>query len=163
MLKLVMLTAVLAFASAYTFAQNRDVFQSNHEIRVAPGDKPSDVTCLLCSIYVRGEVTGDVTAIGGNVILQDGAQVHGDTTSVFGDVRLEPETSAGRDVTAVGGTVRRDPQAEVKGDVTSLEGRGWLMLIFVLPLVIFGGFLALVGWIAFWLVRRNNQRIPATA
>jgi hypothetical protein len=163
MLRLVMLTAVLACGSAYTFAENRDLFQSNHDIRVEPGDKARDVTCLRCSIYVRGEVSGDVTAIGGNVILQDGAQVHGDTTSVFGDIRLEPETSAARDVTAVGGSVRRDPQAAVKGDVTSLEGGGWLMLIVVLPLVIFGGFLALVGWIVFWLVRRNRQRIPVTA
>ena len=112
---------------------------------------------------LRGEVRGDVTAIGGNVVLENGAQVHGDTTSIMGDIQLGADTNADRDVTAVGGAVRRDSQAVVKGDVTALEGQGWLTLIFLVPLVMLGGLLALIVWLVLWLVRRTNQRVPATA
>ena len=160
MFKLTVLTAALIVTSTVAFAENRDVFRSNHDIYVEPNESPRDVTCLRCTIYVRGEVNGDVTAIDGNVVLENAAQVHGDTTSIFGDVRLAAETTASRDVTAVAGTVHRDPRAVVNGDVTSLEGGAWTLLIVVVPLAILGGFIALIAWIIFWMVRRNEQRLP---
>ena len=161
--RLVVLTAMVLVASAYTFAGNADRFQANHDIYVETNDNPNDVTCFRCSIYVRGEVRGDVTVIGGNIVLENGAQVHGDTTSIMGDIHLAADTNADRDVTAVGGAVRRDSQATVKGDVTALEGQGWLALIFVVPLVLLGGLLALIVWLVLWLVRRTNQNVPVTA
>ena len=117
--------------------------------------------CLFAD--VRGEVRGDVTALGGNIVLESGAQVHGDTTSIMGDIQLGADTNADRDVTAVGGAVRRDSQAVVKGDVTALEGQGWLALVFLVPLVMLGGLLALIVWLVLWLVRRTNQNVPVTA
>ena len=161
--RLVALTAMLLAASAYTFAGNPDRFQTNHDIHVETNDNPNDVTCFHCSIYVRGEVRGDVTAIGGNIILENGAQVHGDTTSIMGDIHLAADTKADSDVTAVGGAVRRDSQASVKGDVTAMDGQGWLVLIFLVPLVLLGGMLALIVWLVFWLVRRTNQKFPVAA
>ena len=161
--KLITVTAILLVASAYSFADNRDRFQTNQDIHVQANDSPSDVTCLRCSIYVRGEVRGDVTAMGGNIILETGAQVHGDTTAILGDIHLAANTTAGRDVTTVGGSIRRDPQATVKGDLTALEGQGWLILVFLVPLVFLGGMLALIGWIVFWLIRRTDQRVAVAA
>jgi hypothetical protein len=161
--RLVSMTAMLLVASAYTFAGNPDRFQTNRDIHVETNDNPNDVTCFRCSIYIRGEVRGDVTAIAGNVVLENGAQVHGDTTSIMGDIHLGADTNVDRDVTAVGGAVRRDSQATVKGDVTALEGQSWLLLIFVVPLVLLGGMLALIVWLVLWLVRRTNQRVPVTA
>jgi hypothetical protein len=161
--RLTMLAGVMLFASAYVVAANQDRFQSNHDIRVEASDKANDVTCLNCSIYVSGEVNGDVTAIDGNVILENGGQVHGDTTSIFGDVRLGANTSADRDVTAVVGSVQRDSQAAVKGDVTALEGEGWIFLVVIFPLALLGGTIALVVWLIFWLVRRNSQNVPLAA
>jgi len=155
--------ASLVLTASIGFAQNHDRFQSNHDIRVEAADKANDVTCLNCSIYVTGEVAGDVTAIDGNVILENGAHVHGDTTAVLGNVRLDANTNAERDVTAVVGSIQRDSQATVKGDVTALDGGGWLFLIVVLPLALLGGLIALVVSIVLWLVRRSNQRIPVTA
>ena len=155
--------AVVVLASAYTFAANADRFQTNHDIHLDASDKAQDVTCFNCSIFVRGEVSGDVTTIGGNIILEDGAQVHGDTTSIVGDIRLGANTRTGQDVTAVVGSVRRDPGSQVTGDVTAIEGRGWLILVVVLPLVVVGAVLALVGWLVFWLVRRSDKRVPVVA
>ena len=155
--------AGLVLTTSLVLAQNHDRFQSNHDIRIAAADKANDVTCLNCSIYVTGEVEGDVTAIDGNVILEDGAHVHGDTTALLGNVRLGANSNAERDVTAVVGSIQRDPQATVKGDVTALDGGAWLFLIVILPLALLGGLIALVVSIILWLVRRNQQRIPVTA
>ena len=91
-LRLIAVTAMLLVASSYTFAGNSDRFQTNHDIHVETNDNPNDVTCFRCSIYVRGEVRGDVTAIGGNIVLESGAQVHGDTTSIMGDIQLGADT-----------------------------------------------------------------------
>lgn len=157
------LLAGVVLASTFTLAANLDRFQSSHDIRVDAADKPNDVTCLNCSIYVSGEVIGDVTAINGHVILENGALVHGDTTTILGDIRLGANTSAGGDVTAIVGTVERDSQAAVKGDVTALQGGGWVFLVIILPLAIFGGLVTLVVWIIFWLVRRSSQNVPLAA
>jgi len=162
-LRLIAVTATLLVVSVYTFAGNSDRFQTNRDIHVETNDNPNDVTCFRCSIYVRGEVRGDVTALGGNIVLESGAQVHGDTTSIMGDIQLGADTNADRDVTAVGGAVRRDSQAVDKGDVTALEGQGWLALVFLVPLVMLGGLLALIVWLVLWLVRRTNQNVPVTA
>jgi hypothetical protein len=131
--KLAILSGLLLNAS-FIFAENHDRFQSNHDMRVDALDKANDVTCLNCSIYVSGEVAGDVTAIDGNIILENGAHVHGDTTAVLGSVRLGANTNADQDVTAVVGSIQRDSQATVKGDVTALDGGAWLFLIVIIPL-----------------------------
>src|ERR1700712_1038226 len=97
--------AGLILTASIGFAQNHDRFQSNHDMRIDALDKANDVTCLNCSIYVSGEVAGDVTAIDGNIILENGAHVHGDTTAVLGSVRLGANTNADQDVTAVVGSI----------------------------------------------------------
>jgi hypothetical protein len=158
-----MILALLVLTASFSLAENHDRFQSNHDIRIDISDKANDVTCMNCSIYVAGEVAGDVTAIDGNVILEDGAQVHGDTTAILGNVRLGANSSADRDVTAVVGSIQRDSQATVKGDVTALDGGKWLFLIVVLPLAFIGGVIALVVSLIVWLVRRSGQRIPVAA
>jgi hypothetical protein len=153
----------LLLAASFTFAENHDRFQSNHDIRIDVSDKANDVTCMACSIYVAGEVAGDVTAIDGNIILENGAQVHGDTTAILGNVRLSANTNADQDVTAVVGSIQRDSQATVKGDVTALDGGAWLFLIVILPLAFLGGLIALVVSIVLWLVRRSQPRVPIAA
>jgi hypothetical protein len=138
-------------------------FQTGHDIQVESNEQTGDVTCLDCSIYVHGSVRGDVTAIDGSVILEDGAVVTGDTTAIFGDVRLDSLADAKKDVTAIVGAVRRNPHASIKGDVTELNGGGWILLVVGLPLVVLGGTLALFGWLILWLIRRVNRPAPLAA
>jgi hypothetical protein len=136
---------------------NADRFQINHDIRIEPRDKVGDVTCLNCSIYVRGQVSGDVTTINGNVVAEQGAAIAGDVTTILGNARVENGTQVAGDLVAIGGTVRRDPQATVAGDVTSMgEGGGWIFLIFLLPFAFLGGIVALI----IWLIRRSRQPAP---
>jgi hypothetical protein len=131
----------------------RDRTQLGHNISVGPGEEVAEATCFGCSVRVRGRVTGDVTTFGGSIVVEDQGQIGGDATSFGGDVRLEKEVKILGDVTVFGGQMRRDATATVSGDVTSFSGTGWLLLVFGLPLVIFGAFVAFVVWLVRRLMR----------
>lgn len=158
----ILLTALLVTFIATTQAVaggNAERFQMNHDIRVGVDDNASDVTCLNCSVYVRGHVSGDIFTLNGNIIVEPEGQIGGDLATLGGDVRLESGTQVGGDVAAIGGAVRRDNAATVGGDVSAVGNRSWAVLIIFLP------FAAIAGFIAFivWLVQRARHPITATA
>jgi hypothetical protein len=146
--------AIFLVPSARLAAEtNPDRFQMNHDIRIQPDEKVGDVTCIGCSVYVRGQVSGDVTSIAGSVIAEPGASIAGDVTTIGGDVRVESGTQVAGDLTAIGGDLRRNPQASVAGNVTTMGGHGWVFVIFLLPFVILGGIVALI----IWLIQRSRR------
>ncbi len=59
--RLGILLIVSTFAlPALGFAEHsHERFQMNRDIRVEQNDKTGDLTCLNCSVYIRGEVAGD--------------------------------------------------------------------------------------------------------
>jgi hypothetical protein len=139
---------VSALLAAPALAQrSSDRVEINHDIFVEPGQKSGDLVCINCSIFVRGEVAGDVVTIHGNVVIEQGAHVAGDVTTVLGNLRVQGAAQIGGDAVAVGGTVRNEPQASIGGDITSLGGAGWTVLIILLPLAFLGGFIALIVWL----------------
>jgi hypothetical protein len=142
---------VVALSSA-AFA-DRDRTQVGHTINIGPDEEVGDATCFGCSIRVRGHVSGDVTAFGGSVVVEDQGQVGGDATVFGGDIRIDKAAKVSHDVTVFGGRIRRDPSAEVGGDVTTMGGPGWLFLIFLMPLIFLGMFIALIVWIIRRLLR----------
>jgi cytoskeletal protein CcmA (bactofilin family) len=144
----------LAFAES-----SHERFQMNRDIRVEQNDKTGDLTCLNCSVYIRGEVAGDIFALNGRVVVEQGAQVSGDVATLLGDVRLDDGAKIAGDVAAIGGTVRRSPQATIAGDVSSMAGAGWVILAFLVPLLVVAGFVALIVW----LIRRARRPPPLTA
>ena len=151
---------VLALLAAPALAQrSSDRVQFNHDIIVQPGQESGDLVCVNCSIFVRGEVAGDVVAVHGNVVIEEGAKVAGDVTTVLGNLRIPGTAQVKGDAVAVGGTVRSGPQATIGGDVTSLGGTGWTVLIVLLPLAFIGGFVALIVW----LVARVRRPTPIAA
>ena len=144
----------LGALSSTAFADGaRDRTQFGHNIIIGPGEEASDVTCFGCSVRVRGRVTTDVTTFGGSIVVEDQGQIGGDATSFGGDVRLDKEVKIQGDVTVFGGQVRRDASSTIGGDVTNFGGSGWLLLVFGLPLAIFGAFVALVVWLVRRLMR----------
>ncbi len=155
----VLMAAATFLSVSGAFAQSSDQVHIAHDIYVQPQDKAGDLVCVGCSIYVRGQAAGDAVAVGGSVILEQGARVAGSVTAVAGGIRLQTESEIGGDVTAVGGVVRRDPQSKIGGDVTSLGGAGWTLLILLAPLVLFGGFVTLI----IWLFQRRRPVAPAAA
>jgi hypothetical protein len=154
------LAFVLALATVAFADGSHDRTQFGHNITVGPDENVSEITCFGCSVRVRGHVDGDVTTFGGSIVLEDGAEVSGDTTSFAGEIRLDQGVKVDGDVTAFAGNIRRAPSASVGGDVTNMGGPGWILLIFVLPLVLFAAFVAFI----IWLIRRLLQpSVPAAA
>ena len=120
----------------------------------------SEVTCFGCSVRVLGRVAGDVTTFGGGVVVEDQGQIGGDLTSFGGNLRMEKAANIGGDVTVFGGRIRRDDSAKIGGDVATFSGTFWLLLIFGLPFVILGAFIALIVWIVRMATRRQAP-VPA--
>src|SRR5580704_2730688 len=139
--------AVISFSAPLVAQQNSDQVHIARDICIQPQDKAGDLVCVGCSIHVRGQVAGDAVAVGGSVVLEQGAQVAGGVTTVVGNIRLQTGTQIAGDVAAIAGMIKRDPQSTISGDVTSLGGAGWMLLILVAPLVLFGGFVALIVWL----------------
>jgi hypothetical protein len=139
---------------------SHDRTQFGHEIVVEQGEKATDVTCFSCSVRVRGRVSGDLTTFGGTVVIEQDGEVMGDTTVFAGDLHLESGARV-REVTVFGGKLRRDPSASVRGDVTTFGGGAglWLFIVFGLPFVVVGAFIALIVW----LIRKFSRRqaVPA--
>lgn len=154
--------AVSCIALALTTAPkgSPNYTQFGRSINIGPSDEVGELTCIACNIHVRGLVAGDVTAIGGSIVVTDEAQVSGDVTSVGGDLRLTKEVKIAGDVTVIGGQLHRDPETSVTGEITALSGGGWLLLIFVVPLVLFGLLLAFVIWL---IQRLRRPPVPVHA
>jgi len=153
------LAVATLFSSVAMAEGSADRVQVGRDIVVQPNEKTGDLVCVGCSIFVRGQTAGEVVAVAGNVVLEQGVQVAGGVTAVAGDVRLQRAVQVAGDVVAVAGTVRRDPTATIAGDVTSLAGSGWMILIFLVPLVLLGGFVALIVW----LIQRSRRPAPVAA
>jgi hypothetical protein len=156
------IVATLILAVAANAKDNPEYTHIGRTINIDADQQAGDVTCVACNIYIRGQVSGDVTTLGGNIFMEDHGQVGGDVTAVAGSLRLDSTAKIGGDATVVGGEMRRVVGAEVGGDVTHVGGFGWawLLLIFVLPLAVLGGIIMLI----IWIVRRLTvPRVSATA
>ena len=141
-------------------AANRDYTKIGSNIDIQANEQVGDVTCIACSIRVRGQVAGDVTAIAGSIVIESPAQVAGDVTAVAGNVRLEPSIKVAGDTTVVGGDLHRDPQAVVSGDVTTMGGRAWVVPVLLAPFIVLGLLVALVIWL---VQRARRPSLPAAA
>ena len=152
----VMALGVPAFADG-----SHDRTQFGHDVIVGADETVAEVTCFSCSVRVRGHVDGDVTTFGGSVAVEHEGFIGGDTTTFGGDVRLDGGANV-KDVTVFGGRIRRDSGASVGGDVTTFGGGTglWLFIVFGLPFLVLGAFIALIVW----LVRRFTRRaVPVPA
>jgi hypothetical protein len=152
---LAILTLALALSVPSAFAKNdgSEITQFGRDVRIGADQKAADVTCFNCSVYVEGQVAGEITTFHGNIILQDGAMVGGELTAMLGDVRLGNDTRVAGELTVLGGKLRRPPTASVAGDVTVMEGAAWVYLMLLTPLIILAGVIALIVW----LVRRRRR------
>jgi cytoskeletal protein CcmA (bactofilin family) len=151
---LVIAAGVPAIAAASNAPER---FQMNRDIRIEQGERAGDISCLNCSVYIRGEVAGDVFALHGNIVVETGGSVSGDMSTLIGNIRVASGGSVAGEVAAIAGGVRRDPQSTIAGDVASMEGTQWLLLVVLTPLVM----IAVVVAFIIWLVQRSRR--PATA
>lgn len=156
--------SILAIALAAitpAFARSTgEIVQFGHDIRINQDQQANDVTCIGCSIYVRGQVAGDIAAIGGNIVLQGNGMVAGDLTTVLGDLRMDEGTQIAGEVSVIGGRMLRPQSARIAGDVTVMQGRSWIYLALISPFLILAGIIALIVWL---LRRRKPAPVLARA
>jgi hypothetical protein len=151
--------SVVLSTAAFADAEHERT-QVGNNITIGPDEQVREATCFGCSIRVRGQVAGDVTAFGGSIVVEEQGQVGGDATTFGGDIRIDKAGSVARDVTVFGGRIRRDSAARVGGDVTNMGGPGWMVLIFLTPFIFLGLFVALIVWVVRRLLR---PAVPVTA
>jgi hypothetical protein len=150
----------LASATTALAKDNPTYTQWGRDITVGPDDETGELTCIACTVRIRGQVAGDVTTIGGSIVIEDHGQVTGDVTSVGGNVRLDSVAKVTGDVTVVGGTLHRDPEVSIGGDVASMGGQGWMIPILLFPFLLIGALIAFVVWLVQRL-RRSTASAPA--
>src|ERR1700752_5451728 len=90
-LPMVALTFALLVPSAFAKG-SADSTEFGHDIRIAPDQNVGELTCFNCSVYVRGQVGGDITTFHGNVVIDESGVVGGEVTAFLGDVRLDSGT-----------------------------------------------------------------------
>ena len=155
------LLSLIAVGSTLLHASddNPDRTRFGHDIRVSAGENVADLTCFFCSIYVRGNAAGDVTAFGGRIEIEGPAQIAGDVTTIVGDVNVGPGSKIAGDLTAVGGSIQRASDAEIGGDVTPIHRGWWLTLLLFSPLIVLGILIAAIVWLIQYL--RRPRGLPA--
>jgi hypothetical protein len=150
----------LLLLSSAAVSQDKDFTHWGRSINIGPNDEATDVTCFGCSIHIRGQVSGDVTAFLGSITIENEAQVAGDVTAFCGDMRLVDSARVDGDATVFGGHLHRDPNFEVGGTASSMGSRAVVLLIAMVPVVLLG--LLVPGLI--WLIRRlRRPPVPAAA
>lgn len=149
-----LLALVLAFTTSVAFAKSdgAEITQFGHDIRIGPDQKAGEVTCFNCSVYVQGQVAGEITTFHGNIVIEEDGMVGGEVTALLGDVRLSDGAKIAGELTVLGGKLRRPPTASVAGNVTVMEGAVWFYLMVVTPFLFLAGLIALIVW----LVRRRR-------
>jgi hypothetical protein len=153
LLRSLILVAVLTLAIPAAFASNgSEITQFGHDIRIGEDQQADVVTCFSCSVYVRGQVGGEITTFGGNVVIEEDGQVGGEVTTFLGDVRMDEGTQIGGEVTVFGGRVRRPPSAKIGGDVTVFQNKAWVYVVLLGPFLCLGGIIAFIVW----LIRRRR-------
>jgi len=155
---LVVLAAVLVSSPAFAKGGS-DITQFGHDIRVQEDQRAGEITCFACSVYIRGQVSGDITTFGGSLVLDQNAMVAGEVTTFWGDVRAGENTKIAGDVTVMGGRLRRQPSTMISGEVTTFQSGALVWLMVLSPFVFLAGIIALV----IWLVRRNRRPSPVMA
>jgi cytoskeletal protein CcmA (bactofilin family) len=120
-LGLVVLSLAVAVPSALAKG-SADYTQFGHDIRIAADQKVGELTCFNCSVYVRGQVDGDITTFHGQIVIEPNAVVSGEVTSFWGEVRAGSSSKIGGDTTVFGGNFVLEPDGVVNGEATSFGG-----------------------------------------
>lgn len=149
----IFLLCLLLGATASAIAATKERTQFSQDIRLEAGDEAGEVTCIACSIHVRGKVTGDATAFFGRIVVEPGGSISGDAAAILGDIRIDDGGAIGGDVSAIGGTLHRAPGAIVGGEATSAGSRPAMLVVLLSPLLVLAGVIFLI----LWLLQRNRQ------
>jgi len=99
-----------------------DYTEFGHDIRIAADQKVGELTCFNCSVYVQGQVNGDITTFHGNIVIEQNAAVSGEVTSFLGQIRAANGSKIGGDATVFAGNLVLEQDGMLNGEATSFAG-----------------------------------------
>lgn len=105
--------------------------KAHGNVVVAKGQTVREATAVKGNVTVYGHVTGDASAVMGNVDVKSGGKVDGDATAVMGNVIVRSGGSVSGDATTVMGGVIHEVGGTIGGSKTSIGPsmphwtRGW--------------------------------------
>jgi cytoskeletal protein CcmA (bactofilin family) len=99
-----------------------DYTEFGHDIRIAADQKVGELTCFNCSVYVQGQVNGDITTFHGNIVIEQNAAVSGEVTSFLGQIRAASGSKIGGDATVFAGNLILEQDGMLNGEATSFAG-----------------------------------------
>ena len=120
-LPIVVLALAVTVPSAFAKG-SADYTQFVHDIRISADQKAGELTCFNCSVYVHGQVNGDITTFHGHIVIDQNAIVSGEVTSFLGEVRAASGAKIGGDATVFGSNLVLDQDAAVGGEATTFAG-----------------------------------------
>ncbi len=98
--------------------ESKDGTHYLRDVVVEKGKTVERLVCVLCSVFVRGEVKGDVVTVWGNIEIE--GKLQGDAVAVGGKIVIRGEVAAEGDLVAVGGRVERKGSSVIKADVNEV-------------------------------------------
>jgi hypothetical protein len=144
----------LAPLSAFAKDDNNRVSIGSN-ITIPEGETVGDVVCVLCSIHVEGDISGDAVAVLGGLTVDSSHRINGDAAVIGGDLTLAEGSVIGGDVSVVAGDANLASEATIHGSRTVIPGRLWLLVPFAPLLILIG-----VIWLIIHLVRRRRYQFP---
>lgn len=133
-------------------AGKNDIVQVSEDIVIERGEHVlGHVFAMGGTVTVRGIVDDDVVAMGGDVILEDGAQVRGDAVSLGGQVRKAPSASILGSSVSVGNM----PKGAVGLGLLNFIGHGVDIATKIITIL----FWMLLAWVVIMLTRARSQRV----
>jgi len=133
--------------------QNRASFGS--DITIYEGEDAGNVACAFCSVYVHGEVRGNIAVFFGNVKVDSSRGIAGNVAMLGGDLDLASDAQVGGNVAIAGGNTNLASSAEIHGNRAVLPGRLWALIPFAPLLILIG-----IIWLIVYLIRRNRYQFP---
>lgn len=92
-------------------------------VDIEASDTVKDLTVIGGSVDVYGNVTGDLTVLGGAARVHKDGHVHGDATAVGGTLDVDEGSTVDGDVGVIGGILNRAPGATIHGEVVGGHGK----------------------------------------
>jgi hypothetical protein len=87
------------------------------DIAIESGETAGDAQCFMCSVHVRGHVTGDIITLGGGIFI-DG-KVDGDAVAIGGRIETNRNSEISGQAVAFGGYINRQPDSVIGGSSES--------------------------------------------
>lgn len=127
---------ILLAACTCAFAKGEDVVRFYRDANIAQGAEANDVVVMGGNVTVFGRVNGNITALGGFVVLKPGSYVGGEIVTIGGEVIKEPGAEL------IGRATTIYMPHFIPSFATLLKG-GWLAMWATISILVLVGFLGL--------------------